>query len=384
MNRSNPTFDVDAFLIAFEDREYILDSYLAGLPSSITSAKMPVSSWEQLRDHLDMCPGEERRSILSGFQEAFELCHDEGHERLLQAWQLNAKTVAKDILLLPRECLALRTLTEDRSIFEAALSMTAMTVNDGLELFKPQRPVVLAADVSTAVGHFRSTMAALCDNKYGSRRILLKHFREGTTLTVGFYFEKAPKAQRVLQGSDTAPNLKRDEYRPVQMDFVIFDELTGILSVKSSYGRNTDEIRRAFGDAFLADAEAYFWPGARDILELKYLFNLADTAIDDAGAVITDVNYGGVEDQLNAKYNIHSNNVRAVLRRDGLDERIRTAHFAKAVVKIPVAGKRRGRRVVLQHPNKIEFRRTSTTADILQHLKDFHVFNAPIVAQEAA
>lgn len=382
MNRNQAAFDTEAFLIAFEGREGILDAYLATLPASMVSLKTPLASWEQLRDHLLLCSSDEQRGIASGFQESFELCTDEGHERLLQACRM-VGSVPAELLELPCECLALKILTEDRSLFEGALSLSEMMVSDSLELFKPEKPVALASNISAAVGHFRSKMAVLCGSKYGSRRILLKHFQDGDKLTVGFFFEKTPKTHRLLDGSDASPNLKRDEFRPVQMDFVVFDSATGILSIKSSWGRNTDEIRTAFGEAFLGDRHVYFWSGARQILELKNLFDLADSAVDETG-VITDVVYGGLEDPFHAKYNIHADNVREVIRRDNLANRLSMVHFAKAVVKISIQGSNRRRRVVLQAPNKIEFRRTSGTLEILRQLQEWHVFNAPINSQAAA
>jgi len=383
MSKIHAAFDIDAFLIAFEGREHILEAYLQSLPSSMVSLKFQLASWEQLRDHIHVCPGDEQRGILSGFQEAFELCSDEGHERLLQACRMAGK-VQPEFLELPSECLALRVLVEDRSVFEGALSLAEMTVSDALELFKPEKPVALVANLSAAVGHFRAKMAALCGSKYGSPRILLKHFLDGDKLTIGFFFEKPPKTHRVLDGTDASPSLKRDEFRPVQMDFVIFDLATGILSIKSSWGRNTDEIRTAFGEAFLSNGKAYFWNGARQILELSSLFDVDDNTIDEAGAVITNVVYGAANDPLHAKHNIHADNVREVIRRDNASHKVANSDVSKTIIKMPISGSDKKRRVVLQTPNKIQFRRTSGALEILQNLHNWHAFHAPINPQAAA
>lgn len=383
MNRTHAAFDPEAFLMAFKGRHDLLEAYLDTIPSKMLTLKRPLQSWEALRDHIAACSSDELRPILSGFREAYELCTEEGHEQLLQVCRLAGRGSA-DILELPAECLAVKILTEDRELFESALSLDHVMSSDALELFKPEKPLRLVKNIKAGVSHFRAEMAQLCGSKYGSQRILLKHFHHGDTLTVGFYFEKAPKAQRLLDGSAASPRLKHEEVRPIQMDFVIFEASTGVLSVKSAWGRHTDEIRRAFGAAFLQDEDAYYWSGARDILELRHFVDPDDETISDVGAVVTDVYYGFPSDPLETRYYIHAVNVREVLERDRLSGRVQEATIRKAVVQIPVPRTLRKRRVVLQTPNKIEFSRTSGVLDILRQLHDWHVFNAPIASQAAA
>lgn len=383
MNRNHLAFDPEAFLMSFSAREEILDAYLDTLPARALTLNRPIQSWEALNAHLRACSPEEFRIVASGFREAFELCSDEGHERLIQVCSLTGKSTP-ELLALPAECLSLKVLTEDRDIFESALSLDQVMSSDSLELFKPQATVALTSDIKRGVAHFRSEIALLCGSKYGSQRVLLKHFVTPDTLTVGFYFEKRPKAQRLLDGAAASPRLRHEEFRPIQLDFIIFERSTGVLSVRSAWGRLTDEIRRAFATAFLDNPAAYDWPGARDILDLHLLMDLNDETVAGAGAVVTEVHYNFPNDALETRYRISSSNVRESLRRDDQAGRLARARIQKTVVQVPVPSTARKRRVVLQAPNKVEFRRTSGTIEIVRQLRDWHVFNAPINSQAAA
>lgn len=379
MNRSDAIFDTEAFLMCFEERLEILEGYLDTLPRRGVSVERPLESWENLKEHLDTCPAEEHRIIVSGFREVFELCSDEGHERLLQVLKL-ARQTAPTLLNLPVECLALKVLIEDRSLFEAALSLDQVLKSDSLELFKPISGITLVSNVKLAVGHFRSEMARICGGKYGSQRILIKHYNAPETLTIGFYFEKQPKAQRQLDGAETSPRLKRDEIRPIQLDFVIYEKATGVLSIKSGWGRLTEDIRQAFAAAFLSDPSAYEWEGSRNILELGIFTDLADSTISDAGAVVREVLYNFKNDSLDAQYRVNSADVCESLGRDQHGLRIQEANIRRVSILLPIPGKAKKRRVVLQVPNRIEYKRTSGAIEILRQLQEWHVFNAPIAS----
>ena len=370
MNKAHAGFDPEAFLMPFKDRHEILEAYLDTVPKKMLSLDRPLLSWEVLRDHLLHCPPDESRSILAGFREAYELCSDDGHVQLLKACQKEGG-FPRDILDLPVECLAIMVLTDNRELFETALSLNQVMSSDALELFKPEKKVTLVGNISLGMGHFRAEMAILYGSNYGSERILMKHFHEGNTLTVGFYFEKSPKAQRLLDGSAEAPHLKHEEVRLLQLDFVVFDESTGILSVKSAWSRHTKEICKAFGVAFLQDENAYMWKDSGEILDLQPL-------IDVDGDFITELIYGFPDDNLESRYHIRALNVMELLVRDNLLGRVEAANVMKAVVQMPIQGKTRKRRVVLQMPNKIEFKRTGDALAILKQLHDRNVFTAPI------
>jgi DNA modification methylase len=101
---------------------------------------------------------------------------------------------------------------------------------------------------------------------------LIKHYNAPETLTVGFYFEKQPKAQRQLDGAETSPRLKRDEIRPIQLDFVTYEKATGVLSIKSGWdeaddARNNDLydrfIKAAIAEAIDPHAAWYCWHASR-------------------------------------------------------------------------------------------------------------------------
>jgi hypothetical protein len=112
--------------------------------------------------------------------------------------------------------------------------------------------------------------------------------------------------------------------------------------------------------------------------------DLNDETVAEAGAVVTEVHYNFPNDALETRYRISSSNVRESLRRDDQAGRLARARIQKTVVQMPVPSTARKRRVVLQAPNKVEFRRTSGTIEIVRQLRDWHVFNAPINSQAAA
>ena len=385
MNRNHHQFDPEAFLLPFDGREEILHAYLASLPQRHLSVVRPIPSARALIEHLNACAPEEHRSSVAGMQESFELCSDEGHERLLQVCRMKGIS-SPTLLSLPVECLALHILTDNREVFEAAVSFDAVMSSESLELFKPVRAVNLVARVQSAVNHFRAEIASSCGDKYGSRRVLLKHFDTADFLTLGFYFEKQPKAQRSLAGSEASPNLERLELRPIQLDFVVFEKATGVLSIKSGWGRLTEQIRQAFARSFLSDAAVYEAASCCEILELHPLLDFANDLSTSTGelGIITEVEYTFPHDTLATRYHLNSMNVRETLQRDRLAERIQQATLRKSVVQMPVQGSGRRRRVTLQIPNKVQFKRGAGAEAIVRQLRDWQVFNAPIASQVAA
>lgn len=385
MHRNHSPFHVEAFLLAFSGREGILDSYLDGLPQEHLTVSRPLPSADALREHLGLCAPEENRIIIFGMTEAFELCTHEGHERMLQACELEGLT-DQELREMPCECLALHLLTEHRRVWESAVSLDQAMSSDALELFKPQGAVALVRNLSARVGHFRSEIARTCGEKYGSRRILLSHYDSEETFLVGFFFEKLPKAQRLLHGADSAPNLTHQEFRPTQLDFVIFEKGTGLLSIKSGWGRLTDQIRAAFARSFLNSPGAYEWDGARSILDLSHVVDPNHELVGEDGrtGIVTGLEYHFGSDQMDARYRVSGHDIREVLRRDSQEHRVQHADIEKVVVQMPVSGTSRLRRVVLKYPNRVEFRRTAGTHEIVRQLREWHVFTAPIPAEVAA
>lgn len=385
MNRSSHFFDPQAFLHPFHGREEILELYLSSIPAAGLTIQRPVVSAHDFGSHLEICPSEERRILRSGLIEAWEMACDEGHEQLLAVLRLAGRNDPA-LLELPAECLALKVMTGDRELFESAISLDQMRKCDALELFKPREPVHLVQDINAATNRFRGEIAARCGEKYGSRRILLRRFEDSEVFTIGFYFEKAPKARRKLAGDDQNTTLAREEERPIQYDAVMFEPSTGVLSVRSGYGRLTEHIRKAFAAAFLENANAYEWPGAANILDLTVFVDEANdlTDIDGGVPVISEMDYAQPHDPLFTRHKVISSDVVEALRREDTLPTLLGASIRKVVLQMALEGSNRRRRVVLTGPNKIEFKRGTEAARILTQLRDWYVLQSPAPAQVAA
>ena len=171
MSRASTFFEPEAFLHPFEGREDILERYLDSLPAGRLSVPRPVGSASDFLSHLNLCPAEESRVITSGLIEAWELSSsDENHEHLLNVLRL-AGELDDYRRGLPAECLALELLTTNRELFESAITLDEVKKCDALELFRPRRPVSLVGNLDMAMNHFRSEIAARCQEKYGSSRV---------------------------------------------------------------------------------------------------------------------------------------------------------------------------------------------------------------------
>lgn len=191
MSRTTTQFDHASFLLAFEGKEAILESYLDSIPSAGVTIARPVVTAAAFSDHLDLCPPEEYRVLSSGLVESWEMASDDGHEQMLAALR-HVNGITPSILALPAECLALHILSTRRDLFETALSLDEIRKCDALHLFKPRRPVSLVDDLNAATNAFRGEIASRCGEKFGSRRILMRRFESTDMFTIGFYFEKAP------------------------------------------------------------------------------------------------------------------------------------------------------------------------------------------------
>jgi hypothetical protein len=385
MNQHTSFFEASAFLLPFEGREHILELYLDGIPPSLLTVPRPVASATAFLEHLNLCSQDEYRVLASGLIEAWGMSSEENHEGLLSVLRL-AGDADLERLNLPAECLALDLLATNRELFESAITFDQVKKCDALELFKPAHPVTLVADLDAAMNRFRFEIAARCHQKYGSRRILLRRFATSPVFMVGFFFEKSPKTLRVLDGTETEPNLGRNELRPTQFDAVLFEPSTGILSVRSGWGRLTDPIRRAFATAFLNDPNAYEWDGATDILNLMPLVDLHEELEDVDGGypIISELEYTIPNDPQEARYRVNAKDMRRVIDRDNASDRVAIANINRVVVKMAMANAVRRRRVALKFPNRIEFKRGSETSMILSMLHDWGVFHAPMPPDIAA
>lgn len=381
MSRNTSQFDHEAFLQPFEGREKILEEYLDSIPSASISIARPVASAGDFASHLGICPAEEYRVLTSGLVESWEMASDDGHEQMLAALR-QVGAITPTIQSLPGECLALHILSTRRDLFETALSLDEIRKCDALYMFKPRRAVRLVGDLNTATNAFRSEIAAKCGQKFGSRRILMRRFEDPDMFTIGFYFEKAPKAQRRLTGSEISPNLEREEARLLQFDVAIFEPATGMLSVRSGYGRLTDPIRQAFATAFLGDPDAYEWPGASDILHLSAFFepDLDMLDIDGARPLLTEVDYSPAANEMMARYRITGSDVLEILARDGRIEQVRTATVRRVTLKMAMEEVTRRRKVILTHPNKIEFKRGAEASRIITRIHEWDVLQLPQAA----
>lgn len=378
MSRNPNQFDHEAFLHAFECHEEILEEYLHSIPSAGVTMPRPVTSSVAFSSHLGLCPPEEYRVLTSGMVEAWEMASQEGHDQILAA--LRAAGLCRPYHLgLTSECLALHILSSRRDLFETALSLDEVRKCDALQMFKPSRSVELVGDLNAATNAFRALIAASCGTRFGSRRILLRRFEDTEMFTIGFYCEKSPRAQRRLSGTETSPNLEREEARDLQFDAALFEPATGMLGIRSAYGRLTDPIRRAFAESFLGDPEAYEWPGATNVLQLFELF-AEDQEVPDAledRTLITEVDFSPAHDEMMARYRITGADILEILRRDQRLDTVRSACLRRVTLKMPVEGITRRRKVVLTAPNKIEFKRGADAPQIITKLYNSDVLLLP-------
>lgn len=379
----NHMFDPYSFLLPFEGRENLIEAYLDSLPANQLTVPRPISSAMQLFQHLQSCPDHERKAIEAGMLEAWELTSEDMHERLLAALRKNGGC-AETHKELPAECLALHILTTRRSVFESVLTLDQFTKCDALELFTPSSQVALVSDLDAAAQQFRNDVSARCHEKFGSPRVLVRHFESADVLTIGFYSEKPPKSRRRLKGTTTNPQLELQEDRPLQFDAVFFERATGILSIRSGWGRLTDHIRRAFAAAFLRDPEAYEWSDAAAILQLGQLLedNEHLVGIDGHPPLIREVDFAIPHDELSSKYKVRGANALEAIRRDGLLEK--ACQGATRVVVQMARHSGRKRRVVLTAPNKVELKRGQDAATLITQLKEWNVIQAQTVFAKAA
>ncbi len=385
MSRNSHQFDHDAYLQALAGYEEILEEYLNSIPAAGVTVQRPVTSSAAFSAHLGTCPPEEYRVLTSGLVESWEMASDEGHEQMLAALR-HVDGITPSILAMPSECLALYILSSRRDLFETALSLDEIRRCDALHMFKPRRSVSLVADLNAATNAFRGEIAARCGEKFGSRRILMRRFEDAEIFTIGFYFEKAPKAQRRLTGSEVDPNLEREEARLLQFDIAIFEPSTGMLSVRSGYGRLTDPIRQAFATAFLGDPDAYEWVGASQILDLNAFFEPDLDMLDADGVrpMLTEVDYSPANDEMMARYRITGCDVLEILARDERGDQVRRSTVKRVTLKMAMEGVARRRKVVLTYPNKVEFKRGAEASRIIERMHEWDVLQLPEATQVPA
>ena len=376
--QSSHQFDPDAFLQPFEGREEMIEAYLDTLPAGSLTIPRPVSNVLHFRNHLETCSPGERKVLTPGLIEAWEMSSDEGHEQLMALLRTNGGCDASHTSL-PAECLALHLLSTNRELFECALTLDQVRRCDALEMFKPNGSVQLVSDLDASTLRFRDEIAARCGEKFGSRRVLVKRFGDPNVFTLGFYFEKLPKARRSLGGTESNPHLAREEDRPLQFDALLFEPTSGVLSVRSGWGRLTEPIRKSLAKVFLQRPDAFEWDGASQILELSEFFGEEELLdVDGRPPMICDLEYAPTHDEFFAKYRVTGADVLSIIRRDGNVNTVRNSSIRRLVVKMALEhSARRRRRVVLTAPNKVDFKRGTEAGRLVAQLRDWNVLQAP-------
>jgi hypothetical protein len=380
----NHMFDPYSFLLPFEGRENLIEAYLDSLPANQLTVPRPIKSAADFFRHLQACAEHEQRTITAGMLEAWEMTSDEMHERMLAALRRTG-TCTDSHKQLPAECLALHVLTTSRSLFESVVTLDQFSKCDALEMFMPKHQVSLVSNLDAAALRFRAEVSKRCYEKFGSPRVLVRHFDSADVLTIGFYSEKLPKSHRRLKGTPTNPQLALQEDRPLQFDAVFFERSTGVLSIRSGWGRLTDHIRKAFAESFLNASDAYEWTDAAKILQLGQLLRDHKTliGIDGQPPLIKDVDFTIPRDEFSSKYKVGGANALETIKRDGLFERA-CEGATRIVIQMARQNGKRRRRVVLTAPNKVEFKRGQDAAMLIAELKQWNVIQTKTILAEAA
>ena len=369
-------FNADRFLDKFEGHEVLLRNYcrrwakglkldLRGL--TISGFKQWLANAAPASDAFDQ--------LMEGLYRCYDLATELGHEQLVGACRTHDYEPDPDADL-PVECLALKILTEQEDAFNLAYDRHAMFHAQRFSIYQIEAPRRLRL-LGPNIARFRKLLADKFVRDKQSERVLVRRYREESSVNLIVYHEKRAKATLVFKNTKKRPKVGPTIFRPAQQDFLRYDESTGQLEIEAAFEREEETLRRAFGQAFFSDAELFEGAAAADCLDLGALAE-PDFSLDtpeDINAALVDLRFG-LNEQDASVWSVRSKDMLHTLESHGLRSKLAPDSIRSAVIRINFPDDRRGKRVELSGCNKVKFNRATHADDVFALLKEWGLLKA--------
>ena len=206
--------------------------------------------------------------------------------------------------------------------------------------------------------------------------MLVRHYQEGSYMNFIVYHEKRTQTPLIFKGTRTHPRVSPTVLRPVQQDFVSYNHETGQVEIEARFGSEETTLRKHFAECCLDDAEFFEDPEASGILNLSRIADedFSMSVDEDHSAVLIELGFS-LEQEHSPKFYVRSKNTVETLNLNRLRNRLQSGEIRKAVFKITFPDDRRGKRIELITPNKINFKRATHAEDIFRYLRNWGIIS---------
>ena len=368
-------FNVDRFVDKFQGQEELLTAFLARWAGrlEVPAGKTDAPTFKKFLARGD---GESMDDLYESLYRAYDLCSERGHEDLVAACRDFPPYDPDPDGKLPVECLSLKVFTENEDAFNLAYDRNTMWKADRFTVYRGQ-PGKAIEGPRDAVARFRQRLAELFHYDKSSDRVLVRAYQEGSYTNLIVYHEKRTQAPLVFSGSKAALKVVPKILRPAQQDFISYDPTTGQVEVEARFEKEDAELRQAFAQSCLGDADFFEGEGAAKRFNLGAIadrdFQLRTSNEDSASLV--ELRFR-LAQKHGPRLIVRSKDVLETLDFNGLRRRLSADQIESAVIKITFPDDSRGKRVEMSGTNRIKFKRATHAEDVFRYLKDWGILLA--------
>ena len=268
------------------------------------------------------------------------------------------------------ECLALKVRTENEDAFNLAYDRNAMFQAERFTI-RRGRSAKKIANKMRLRSAFQTQLAGEFQDHKKSDRVLVRSYQEDNCTNIVVYHERRVQSTLIFRGTRTRPKVRATVFRPLQQDFVRYNQATGVLEIEARYESEEEKLRQSFAKCFLGDKNFFEGGDADKCLNLG---RIADPTFslrvpDGSTAKLVQLRFK-LPQKGGPSFDIRSKDVLKTLEINKLRRKLKADLIEAATIKVRFTDDKRGKRVGLSGQNKLNFNRCTHADEVLQILRD--------------
>lgn len=365
------TFNADRYLDKLQGNEPILRAFLAMWTEALDISLHDLSI-AKFKEWLVESPCVVKDEIVEELYRVYDLCTDWGQEDLFSACGEYAYDPDPKHEL-PVECLALKVRAEHEDAFNFAYDRYNLWRAERFSLYLGQAGTVITK-LAARTTAFRERLGVAFKSHKNTDQVLVRSYVEGANTNFVVYHEKRVKATLQFKRNKKTLKVSPTILRPLQQDFISYNQDTGQVEIESSYENEEATLRRAFAVCLFDDEDFFDQPGADECVALGVIasshFELS--CPEGITAKLIQLHFG-LDQGEEPFFPLRSKDVLRTLELNGLRKKLAGDLIKRAVFKIWFGDDKRGKRVEVYGKNRIKFNRSTHFEEVLELLKDWGI-----------
>lgn len=364
-------FNADKFLDSLRSNESILIGFLAIWADQL-DISLDTLTIDRFKEWLINSQCDAKDEIVEELHRVYDLCTPWCHEQLFTACG-DFGYEPDPNHELPVECLALKIRTENEEAFNHAYARYNFWRAERFSVYRGKLPKAITQLPSRAKV-FREKLAQAFKDHKNTDNVLVRHYREGALTNFVIYHEKRVKVTLEFKKNKNTLRVKPSIHRPLQQDFVSYNQETGQIEIESSYENEEATLRRTFADCLFDDKDFFDQEGADECVTLGVIANsqFQLSCPDGVKAKLVELHFG-LDQEEEPFLPLRSKDVLRTLELNGLRRKLVGDQIRRAVFKIWVGDDKRGKRVEVYGTNRIRFNRSTHYDAVMCVLRDSEI-----------